>query len=282
MAKKYGNAVRLLVAQPASELASKTDEVARVTGDGGDHEESWYEPRPEERNSLDISFGSNRLDPIAVLNAPYFSVVERNPWLNECSMLDTVAQFALHLPKGDPQRVEPPTSRKRHLSNTGEDIKSGKKAPDLHPFEAIAQSVQGGPLACLKHFRKQRVRIVIRYVNAIRGELSGILVAFDKHMNMILRDAEEIYSKRPVDRDMSNVEMELTRRGMLAEGNFVCADGKWHGKKRRMKHLMVRGDNVVSISLSDQERRSRVICQEKRRVGGSGEERSCIVNEIVT
>jgi small nuclear ribonucleoprotein (snRNP)-like protein len=273
LAKKYGNAVRLLVAQPASELASKTEEVARVTGDGDDHEESWYEPRPEERNSLDICFGSNRFDPIAVLNAPYFSVVERNPWLNECSRLDTVAQFALHLPKGDPQRVEPPTSRKRHLSNTGEDIECSKKAPDLHPFEAIAQSVQGGPLARLQHFRKQRVRIVVRYVNAIRGELSGILVAFDKHMNMILRDAEEIYSMRPVDRDLSNVEIELTRRGKLAEGNVVCADGKWHGKKRRMKHLMVRGDNVVSISLSDQERqltRSRVICQEKRRLEGVG------------
>ena len=265
LGKKYGDAVRLLVAQPREELLSHrrvtTGEivVSKTIGSDGDHVESWYELRPEERNSLDIAFGSSRFDPVAALEAPESVVVERNPWLKDCSRLDTVAQFALHLPAGDPQRVEPVVSRKRPLSNKdGDDdiAKSRKKAPsELHPFEAIAQCVQGGPLTRLQCFRKRRVRIVIRYVNAIRGELYGILVAFDKHMNMILRDAEEIYSMRPIDhRELSNVDLEIERRRNLADGNLLSAEGAWYGKKRRMKHLMVRGDNVVSISLSDQEK----------------------------
>ena len=60
---------------------------------------------------------------------------------------------------------------------------------------------------------------------------------------------------RPVDRELSNVEMELDRRRQLAEENCLCTDGTWYGKKRRMKHLLVRGDNVVSISISDQEKK---------------------------
>ena len=260
LAKKYGDTVRLLVAQPRAEFVGnrRGDETVSKTTEGDDDRgESWYELRLEERNSLDINFVSNRFDPIAALEAPEMVMVEKNPWLKDCSRLDTVAQFALHLPPGDPQRVEPVVSRKRPLSNTGgEVIAKCKKTPsELHPFEAIAQCVQGGPLSRLQCFRKQRVRIVIRYVNAIRGELYGILVAFDKHMNMILRDAEEIYSMRPVDRELSNVEMELDRRRQLADENCLCTDGTWYGKKRRMKHLLVRGDNVVSISISDQEKK---------------------------
>lgn len=257
--KKYGNAVRLLVAQPIAEVAPRSgllEEAGDINRDGTEHVESWYELRPEEQNSHDISFGSNRFDPIAALKAPESLVVERNPWLMECSRLDTVAQFALHLPPSDPQRVEPATSRKRPLSKAGDGNKGHKKASlDFHPFEAIAQAAQGGPLTRLQAFRKLRVRIVVRYVNAIRGELCGTLVAFDKHMNMILRDAEEVYSMRPVDRDLSNVEMELDRRGKRPDVVLVCARDHWHGKKRRMKHLLVRGDNIVSVSLTDQEKK---------------------------
>jgi small nuclear ribonucleoprotein (snRNP)-like protein len=182
-------------------------------------------------------------------------MMQRNPWLTECSRLDTVGQFALHLPKGDPLRIEPAKSRKRPPPPSIDGGSASKTASDLHPFDSVSQTIDVGPLARLHHFRRQRVRIVIRYVNAIRGILTGILVAFDKHMNMILRDVEEIYSMRPSDSGRSNIETELDRRQKLA-GQIAHCKGEWFGRKRRMKHLLVRGDSVVLISKADQEKKT--------------------------
>lgn len=285
LAKKYGTTIRLLVAKPQS-VRRRSDETTRRDNSGSyeeelgdDHQtESCYELRPEERTSGDIRFESNRFNPMAALEASEFSMMEQNPILKDCLRLDTVAQFALHLPNGDPQRVEPTIStgrRKRSLDRTQEQEEgilqnntNKKGRSDLHLFEKIVQSVPtNGPLRRLEHFRKQRIRIVIRYVNAIRGELYGILIVFDKHMNMILRDVEEIYSMRPisVNGEHSNVEMEKYRRTKLRatvsedDSNISSTiEGgrrEWYGRKRRMKHLLVRGDNVVSISLADQEKK---------------------------
>ena len=97
------------------------------------------------------------------------------------------------------------------------------------------------------------MRVMVRYVNAIRGTLTGILIAFDKHMNMILKDAEESYSMRPDGEDKSNIQIEVDRRGKISR-KIACEEGQWFGRKRWMKNILVRGDNVVVISKADQER----------------------------
>jgi small nuclear ribonucleoprotein (snRNP)-like protein len=252
LAKKYGGAVRLLVAQQPS--TSKKRDSSNLSDDGN-NDEVWFNLRPEERNSGDFSFVSNKFDPHAALAISEPVMVQRNSWLTECSRLDTVGQFALHLPKGDPQRVEPAKSRKRPPPSSIDSGSAIKTARDLHPFESVSQTIEVGPLARLHVFRRQRVRIVIRYVNAIRGILTGTLVAFDKHMNMILRDVEEIYSMRPTDSERSNVDTELDRQQKLA-GKIACDKGEWFGRKRQMKNLLVRGDSVVLLSKADQEKRT--------------------------
>lgn len=253
LAKKYGAAVRLLVAQQPS--AIQNEQNSSDFPDGEDLDESWYAPRPAERNSGDVGFVSNRFDPHAALSMHETSMIERNPWLKECSKLDTVGQFALHLPRGDPLRIDPAKSRKRQLTHRIEGGPSIKAARDLHPFDSVSQTIEVGPLSRLHHFRRHRVRIVVRYVNAIRGILTGFLVAFDKHMNMILRDVEEEYSMRPSEPESSNMEIELGRRQKLA-GKIPSSEGDWFGRRRRMKHLLVRGDNVVLISKADQEKKT--------------------------
>merc|ERR1712194_476670 len=61
---------------------------------------------------------------------------------------------------------------------------------------------------------RKRVKIVIRYVNMVRGTLTGTVIAFDKHMNMILRDVEEVYSPRLAneENEKSNLDLELERQ----------------------------------------------------------------------
>lgn len=255
LAKKYGTSVRLLLLQQPPDRAETALTNDSGKKDKGDSDESWYALTPSECNSGNIDFTSKRFDPSAALNSSENIILEKNPWLLECRRLDTVTQFALHLPESDPLRIEPRKSNKRVAPSSDGDVGSPKIARELHPFQFVTQSIEAGPLARLHVFRKQRVRVVIRYVNAIRGTLTGILVAFDKHMNMILRDVEEDYSMRPYDSEKSNVEIEVERQHKKS-GKICCAEEEWFGRKRSMKNILVRGDNVVIISKANQERKT--------------------------
>jgi small nuclear ribonucleoprotein (snRNP)-like protein len=119
-----------------------------------------------------------------------------------------------------------------------------------------AQYENSGPLSLLHsiHVKRQRVRVLVRYVDCIRGTLTGYLISFDKHMNLLLRDVDEVYTSRITmvmqDVGLTKSELELERRKCL-EGASK-GDAKPHNPrvkvgKRHMHQLLVRGDNVVSI-----------------------------------
>lgn len=254
LAKKYGVAVRLMVAADPSAADSATKDQQKFRQSGEKRQESWYMLRQDERGSGNLSFTAVGFDPEATLAAREGAIVSRNSWIENSPRLDTVAQFALHLPSNDPQRKEPFNSRKRP-AEVATAVQAEKKTRQSHPFDDIAASNDTGPLARLQTFRRQRVRLVIRYVNAIRGILTGTLVAFDKHMNMILRDVEEEYSQRPTDRGLvSNVEQESKRRQDIDEGVGEGSLNRDEGnlKRRKMKQLLVRGDNVVMVSIASE------------------------------
>lgn len=98
----------------------------------------------------------------------------------------------------------------------------------------------------LQNFQQQRVCVITRYVNAIRGSLRGTLVAFDKHLNMVLLDVEETYTCRPVERGtVANTHVEVERRRNLLETQ--SSGTSTLVKRRRMKQIMMRGDCIVSI-----------------------------------
>lgn len=261
LATKYGTSIRLLlVERPTDDSTTersitRTNHAANCEDELQQRDESWFKLTPLEENSGDIRFTSDSFDPFSALQAPDDTMTEANPWLMESPRLDTVGQFALLLPHSDPLRIHSTNSRKRPAPSNSRatNNKVAKAGNELHPFDSLSQAMTAGPLSRLQEFRGQRVRIIVRYVNAIRGTLTGILIAFDKHMNMILRDVEESYSMRPVGEDKSNVQIEMYRREKIS-GNVACEKGEWFGRKRWMKNILVRGDIVVVISKADQEK----------------------------
>lgn len=258
LALKYGTSVRLLLVQRPMEDSTTERTTTRNHPCNEDellHDESWFQLTPLEEASGDIRFTSDRFDPRTALNTPDDTILQANPWLMESSRLDTVGQFALLLPHSDPLRINSTNSRKRPAPSSFRDTNSkpSKTGHDLHPFDSLSQATSVGPLSRLHEFKGQRVRIIVRYVNAIRGTLTGTLIAFDKHMNMILKDVEESYSMRPAGETKSNFQVEVYRRDKIS-GKIACEEGEWFGRKRWMKNILVRGDIVVVVSKADQER----------------------------
>lgn len=61
---------------------------------------------------------------------------------------------------------------------------------------AIMDAAAVGPLAVLAkwHASQQRIYVVTRHASGVRGRAVGTLVAFDKYLNLLLRDVEETYT----------------------------------------------------------------------------------------
>lgn len=255
LAKKYGTAVRLLLAESTVDVAKNSpSQTTKAPGKAEKREESWYNLRSNEVASGDISFVSDGFDPVAALAASEAQVAKTNDWVSHCPLLDTVGQFSFHLPPEDPLRRDPTTLKRPPAPGKTASL-AKKKQRHGHPFESIANDFEAGPLSVLHRFQRQRIRVVVRYVNAIRGTLTGNLLAFDKHMNMILRNVVEVYSPRPLDSaSKSNLDTEIERRQKLLEESKTERPEAWSVRRREMKQIMVRGDNVVSVYRASEEK----------------------------
>ena len=207
-----------------------------------------------------FDFTSDTFDPLGALLAPNAKIFDANPFAATAPLLNYVDQFRTLLPFCDPQRREP-VLKSRHIRNqlagNGQSIKTEQMKNKIPVFTSLAaQYENSGPLSLLHsiHVKRQRVRVLVRYVDCIRGTLTGYLISFDKHMNLLLRDVDEVYTSRITmvmqDVGLTKSELELERRKCL-EGASK-GDAKPHNPrvkvgKRHMHQLLVRGDNVVSI-----------------------------------
>lgn len=284
LARKYGSTVKLLLL-PKS-LAHDTNQMADV-GFGVErneinHDEFWYHLRSEEADSGVVDLLSLQFDPFAVLKRDSRNnVTLANPWMEDSSMiLDNIGKCATLLPEDDPlhrdsyhslqlrkaatskhpcMTLQPSLLAKLFLQNHINKDPNDRPCNNtyIHPFDAIAMYLDSGPLSLLARLRKQRKRvgIVVRYVNMVRGIVTGILIAFDKHMNMILKDVEEVYSSRLVGADCLCSNLNKNKSGLelsqyynsIYQQQYTNQPEAWNVRKRQIKQLLVRGDIVVSI-----------------------------------
>jgi small nuclear ribonucleoprotein (snRNP)-like protein len=257
LSKKYGATVRLqTVVEPTdveSTVSAATAARRAARNDGPVEASASYQLPTNGTGVLD--FASDLFDARAALRATPEQVQAANPIVGEASMMDRVDQCSCLLPQTD-ALYRPRVVRKR-------DERSAKDRPKERPppfFASFAAPFEEGPMSVLHEAMalRLRVRVLIRYVDGIRGTATGFVMAFDKHFNLLLRDAEEVYSPRLPADGLSNMEMELRRR-RLGMGNPEAPGqptAAWSSRHRYLKQVLIRGDSVVLIYKADDEKSS--------------------------
>ena len=297
LAKKYGNNVRLLLTTAAAAAAASstatsgngtntsinTPSDAQSYATASNRSEEWYELTASEYNSSDISLVSSSFDPYAALSTDMNDVLRANPFVAQAPIIDNVSKFRRLLPREDPQHLVPSkrsaaaaaATRAQQMAKaaSGTSAAATYKIAIPGAFTALADRFDKGPFALLRdiHTKKQRVRVMVRYVDCIRGTLTGYVLAFDKHFNMILRDVDEVYSGRAtkigatdeknggigIGEKLSNVEIEVKRRTCFVGGNANANNDNGCSvllKRRHVQQMLVRGDCVVMVWRADEER----------------------------
>jgi hypothetical protein len=177
--KKYGKTVRFLTAAKAVSRSANTAAKFNPSEDDVVYPEESFALATERTGVID--FLSNRFDPLAALQTSSAQqVTAANSWMSGSSMLNRVDEFRPLLPTSDPMYRPATVVKKR-------DRAEKPKAKPPSSFAAVAEPFETGPLSTLfKAFMKrQRIRVVVRYVNSIRGTITGYLIAFDKHVSRL-------------------------------------------------------------------------------------------------
>lgn len=105
-------------------------------------------------------------------------------------------------------------------------------------------------------------QIYTRNEHGVRGYITGFVVLFDKHWNMVVTDVLEVWKRRkahycqPAAQPVSTATDECARR--LKELQITVPDitVKSLNRKniecsRRVAEMLVRGENVVCVMLAD-------------------------------
>lgn len=96
--------------------------------------------------------------------------------------------------------------------------------------------ITAGPLLLLKQIcaERGRAKVLTRHARGVRGSSTGTLVAFDKYMNMVLKDVEEDYTVLlRVERERPGKPSRMCRRQ--------------ERRHRTLRQVFVRGESVVCV-----------------------------------
>ena len=255
LTKKYGDTVRLkLTTVGDDESPSRKKKSSQITLDssGPVHDELWYSTKMENKSGI-LDFSNPDLDPVAALTVDTELVYQTNPFLKHASILDNLTKCAFLLPRCDP------LSKQRLTHTNTNQTSQKKKTPrvQIPVFSALAQKYEhSGPLSFLHqlHTERKRIRVLVRYIDCIRGTLTGYLLAFDKHFNLILRDVDEVYTSRVTrvfeNQDFSKSELESKRRSCISMAGKRQHDDQGSVVALHQRHvgqMLVRGDCIVSV-----------------------------------
>lgn len=185
-----------------------------------------------------LNFCSTSFDPKKAL----YSTLAVPP-IHNARPLDNISKFRVLLPKllsssplPDGTRVWDPAMDQVAASKHRTKVVRHKNTSNSDVIESMMRfkEEEKGPLTWLAGRAKARavVRVVTRHRRGTRGVAEGNLVAFDKHMNLVLRNVKETYTVRlMVQNDVQN------RMKPVLEA-----------RKRSLPNVLLMGRSVVLIS----------------------------------
>ena len=215
-------------------------------------------PPPQMLPELD--FGSDHFDPFMALHCSTVAAVV--PPVRRAAPLDFLGKCRCLLPARDEHhtgrvrldRKEPRTKREggARESARSADRRSGGVLGAIAENAAGLLRAQdggdGGPMAAadaqpdaigpfsvlLRCFReRRRVRVTVRRINSLHSVCTGHLRAFDKHMNVVLQNVEEVFACGPPPRRQRHAQQHQHDARPF---------------KRRLPQILIRGDNIVLIA----------------------------------
>lgn len=148
------------------------------------------------------------------------------------------------------------------IKRAAEYMQDVQKAATEDPVETLVKRVRKGPLMLLKrsYVAKCEIDIVTRHGRGIRGVIRATLHGFDKFMNMLLADAQELFVVRvKVERilhdapeDGGGVRMRTVHdKGTPVDVPKTRTGWKQVFRQRKLSRILVRGDQVVTVTFAD-------------------------------
>ena len=163
----------------------------------------------------------------------------------DAAALDNVAKCRVILPSSMPESLanmekhpkanEASKAKAQSFKERAQTIEERVKSSCSMSLETIISYVKPGPVRMLVGFIGTRVRVVTKHARGIRGEATGTLVAFDKFVNVVLRDVEEKYNVRLL--------VEKSPGGGMRP--------KLDQRKRSLPLVMIKGDSLVTVSRAE-------------------------------
>lgn len=136
------------------------------------------------------------------------------------------------------------------------------KAKFTHNLLTRYEKGYKGPIDRLKIFMESRiqVKVYIRKEHGIRGTVVGFIEAFDKHWNMVVAEAKEVWMRRKRKVSDQNIVFsnklpenkalaKLTKLGLTLPTITVESIDRKHVKcTRQVAQLLIRGEQIILVA----------------------------------
>jgi small nuclear ribonucleoprotein (snRNP)-like protein len=167
--------------------------------------------------------------------------------LNKCRyILPAACEESMQNFTPRPERSEASKIAQERAIQRSEHMKAQANAltPQSEAIHDLTSKFKEGPLSLLLKWYQthERVRVVTRHQSGVRGWCTGSLQAFDKYMNLVLKNVQEEYTV------LLNVEREIVGK----DGKTRVRRGRRQDhRKRTLGQIFILGSAIVMISKAE-------------------------------